>query len=493
MDPDKALTALREGDRERQRQAARLLWETSRSEPRKLGDGVETLRAATETDDPLVRGHAVATLGETLFGIYDYNAPIPELDAVLARLTDEDEAVRQSVTGLLWNREWWLSVGDDAEHPITDEQRRLGAVGLVHCLDDPVFLTRKRAARELRPSLVVDHPNPEQATAAVAAALEDEGGAVRSEAAELLSGIADQEPELLDPHVERIRQAMVEDDAVRSAAAEGLASLIDRFTELAAPVARQVIESDPEYSSGERQRVSTLGTVLATDCEFEGHEEALSALEDSLAHRNVTVRAAAAAALGRVAASNPAAVASTVPTLRERLHDYHEETRSEAAWALALALDPNTAEQPLATLVESIESDDDPQDPWLALADAHPEHVTELLRNLRNEEPNPPLDTRLSIDAVLEHNPEAVHPVMGDCVADLSGDDEDRRNGAAELLGQLTLEHPAEGRRYEEAIRSAMDCPEDFDEHAHGKLESALDELDGTEDKRRSLRDFLPF
>lgn len=500
MDPDEALTTLREGERDRQRQAARSLWETSRSEPKKLGEGVETLRAATEVEDSLVRGHAVATLGETLFRMYDYDAPIPELDAVLARLTDEDEAVRQTVTGLLWNREWWLGVGDDTDHPITDEQRRLGAVGLVHCLDDPVFLTRERAIRELRPSLVIGHPDPKQATAAVVAALEDEGDTVRRNAAELLTGVADQKPELLDPHVERLRRAMGEDTAVRSAAAEGLASLTDRFPDLAAPVVRQVIESDPEYSSGEQQRISTLGTVLATESDFEGSKEALSVLESSLTNRSVKVRKEAAAELRRVAASNPDAVASAVPALRERLHDYHDETRKEAARALAMALDPDTAEQPLAALVESVESDDEPLDPWLALADSHPEYVTELLRDLRSERPNLS-GTRLAVAAVLERCPAAVHPIVEDCAADLSDDDEERRNGAAWLLGQLTLEHPAEGRRYEEAMRSAIDHAEDFDKPAQRNLEKALDELGGTNDeqsggtndKQRSFWDFLPF
>lgn len=520
MDPDETLTALREGDRERRRQAARSLWETSRSDPSTLSEGIETLQAATEEADPLVRGHAVATLGESLFGIYDYDAPIPELDAVLARLTDEDDGVRQTVTGLLWNREWWLSVGGDDDHPITDEQRRLASVGLVDCLGDPVFLTRKRASRELRPSLVVAHPDPELATAAVVAALEDDGAATRSNAAEVLTGVADREPSFLDPHVERLRQAMAEDDAVRSEIAEGLASLIDRFPALAAPVAGQVIESDPDYSTGERQRVSTLGTVLAANTDFEGSEEALAALESALEHRNIKVRAAAAAALGRVAASEPEAVESAVPALRQRLHDYHEQTRRAAAGALAAALDRDTVEPPLVTLFESLEAADEPPDPLLVLADSHPAYVSELLRKLRDETPDPPHDTRLSVAAILEHNPEAVHPILEDCVADLAGDDANRRNGAAWLLGQVTLEHPAEGRRCEKAIRSAVDRPEDFDDLAHRKLRKALEELNEAEgpnsgagrgersdtdgckeggdrrdidDKQRSLRDFFPF
>ena len=481
MDHDEALAALREGDRERRRQAARWLWKTSRSEPNELREDIETLRAATKEEDPLVRGHAVATLGETLFGIYDYDASIPELDAVLARLTDKDDGVRQTVTGLLWNREWWLSNRDSDDHPITDEQQRLAAVGLVDCLDDPVFLTRKRASEELRPTLVIEHPNPKRATATVAVALEDEGAATRSNAAELLAEIADREPALLDPHVERLRRAMTEDDAVRSEAAEGLASLIDRFPELAAPVAEEVIESDPEYSTGERKRISTLGTVLAANCDFEGSEEALSALESSLTNRNVKVRTAAAAALGRVGASNPGAVESTVPALRERLHDYYEETRKEAASALAVARALENVEQPLATLFESMETTDEPLDPLLELADSDPEYVTELLRKLRDETPDPPHDTRLSVAAVLERNSAAVHPILEDCVADLANDDENRRNGAAWLLGQVTLEYPAEGRRYEGTMRSAVDRPEDFDDYAHRKLRKALKELDWVE------------
>jgi len=478
MDLDEALTALQEGDRERRRRAARSLWETSRSEPDKLAENIETLREVTEEErDSLVRGHAVATLGEALFRIYDYNAPIPELDAVLARLTDEDDGVRQTVTGLLWNREWWLSAGDGNDLPITDEQRRLAAVGLVNCLTDSVFLTRKRASRELQPSLVVNHPDPERATAAVAAALEDEGVSIRSNAAELLSEVAEREPSLLDPHIGQFRRAMAEDDAVRSEAAEGLSNLLDRFPELAAPIAEQLIESDPEYSSGERQRVSTLGTVLAADSNFEGSEAALSVLESSLSDWDVSIRAAAAAALGRVATSDSEAIKPIIPALRERLHDFHERTRRETAGALAAALNPEDVEPPLVTLFEAIETADEPPDPLLALADSHPEYVTELLRKLRDETPDPPHDTRLSVAAALERNPAAVHPILEDCVADLSSDDEDRRNGAAWLLGQVTLEHPAEGGRYKETIRSAVNHPEDFDDYAHRKLQKALEEL----------------
>lgn len=477
MDPGKSLTALREGDRERRRQAARSLWETSRSVPDKLSDGIEALQAATEEEkDPLVRGHAVAILGETLFRIYDYE-PIPELDAVLARLTDEDEGVRQTVTGLLWNRGWWLSVGG-SDHPITDEQRQMAAVGLVNCLEDPVFLTRQRASEELRPSLVVSHPDPERATAAVAAALEDEGATTRSNAAELLTGVAEREPSLLDPHIERLQRAMKEDAAVRSEAAAGLANLLDRFPELAAPVAEQVIENDPEYSTGERQRVSTLGTVLAANSDFEGSDEALAALESSLSHPNYKVRTTAAATFGRVATSNPEAVESSIPELRERLHDFHEGPRREAAGTLATALALDDVEPPLVTLFESIEQSDELPDPLIVLADAHPEYVTELLRKLRDEKPNPPHDTRLLIAATLERNAEVIHPILEDCAVDLSDDDEDRRNGAAWLLGQVTLEHPAECQRYEGAMRSAVDRPEDLDDAAHRKLRKALMELD---------------
>lgn len=99
-------------------------------------------------------------------------------------------------------------------------------------------------------------------------------------------------------------------------------------------------------------------------------------------------RAATAAALGRVAASNPGAAKPTVLALRERLHDFHERTRREAAGALAAALDPEDVELPL-----------------------------------------------------------------------------------------VTLEHPAEGRQYEEAMHSAVDRLEDFDDYAHRKLRKALEEL----------------
>lgn len=484
MDPDETLTALRGDDRERRRQAARSLWKTSRSEPTRLEENIETLRAATEDEDPLVRGHAVATLGETLFGVSGHHEPVPELDAVLARLTDADEVVRQTVTGLLWNREWWLSVGTGDDPPVTDEQRRLAAVGLVNCLDDAVFLTRKRASEELRPSLVVDHPDPERATAVVAAALADGDAGLRSNAAELLAEIAEREPSLLDPHVERLRRTMEDDDAVRSEAAAGLANVLDRFPELAAPVAAQVIESDSAYaptdawySPWQRQRMETLGTVLAADGAFEGSEKALSVLKSSLADRNAKVRMASATALGRVAASDPGIVEPAVPALRERLSDFHEWTRRAAAGALAVALDPDDAEPQLVTLIESVETTDEPPDPWLALADSHPEYVTERLRKLREETPDLAYNTRVSIAATMERNPAAVHPILEDCVTDLSGDDEDRRNGAAWLLGEVILECPVEGRQYEAAVRAAVDRPEDFDEYPHRKLRKALDEL----------------
>ena len=481
MDRDEALTTLREGDVEERREAAESLWTTRSAGASELAERMEVLLAATEDDDPLVRGHAVATLGETLFTIHDYDAPIPELDGVLVRLTDNDDGVRQTVTGLLWNREWWSQVGDGRGHPITDEQRRLAAVGLVSCLDDPVFLTRKRASRELRPSLVVHHPDPETATAAVAATLDDEGAPTRSNAADLLVGVAEREPSLLHPHVERLQRAMEDDDAVRSAVAEGLATLLDDFPELAAPVANQVVELNPEYISGEEQRLSTLGTVLAGDSTFEGSEEALAALESALSHRNYSVRTAATAALGRVAASDPEAIESTIPALRERLHDHHEGPRKEAAGALARALDAEDVEPPLATLFESIETSDELPDPLLALADSHPEYVTELLRELREETPHPPHDTRLSIAAALERNPAAVHPFLADCVTALSADDEDCRNGAAWLLGQVTLEHPAAARQYEEAMRSAVDRPDDFERFAHRKLRKALEKFSDEE------------
>lgn len=481
MDPDEALSALRETDRERRQQAARSLWETSRSEPHELGDGLETLQLATEDEDPLVRGHAVATLGETLFGVYDDDAPIPELDGVLARLTDEDDGVRQTVTGLFWNRSWWLSTRDRDDHPITDEQRHLAAVGLVECLEDPIYLTRMRAAKELHPSLVLDHPDPEQAAAAVVAALDDEGAATRSYAAELLVGLADVESTLLDPHVEQIRQAMSEDEAVRSDAGAALAKLVDRFHELAAPIAEQMTGIEPKYSSGKIQRLSTLGTVLATVPDFEGSEEALAVLESSLTDPSINVRPAAAAALAQVAASEAAEIDAAVPELRERLHDYHEGTRRQATGALAAALDADDVEPPLKDLFEAVDSEEEPPDPLLALADSHPEYVTDLVHELREETPNPYSDTRLSIATAFERNPAAVHPVLEDCVTDLTGDDEERRNGAAWLLARVTMEVPAEGRQYEAAIRAAVDRPNDFEDSAHRKLQKALEELDGND------------
>lgn len=327
--------------------------------------------------------------------------------------------------------------------------------------------------------------DPERATATVAAALGEEAAEMRSNAAQVLTGIADREPSLLDPHIEQIRRAMETDDAVRSEAAEGLANVLDRFPELATPIAKQLIESDSEYSRGdawysrrERQRILTLGTVLAADSDFEGSERALSEVTSSLSDRNAKVRMAAATAIRRVAASDTEIVEPTIPALRDRLSDFHEWTRRKAAGALAAALDPADAAPPLVTLVESVETADDPPDPWIALADPHPEYVTELLRKLREDTPDPGYNTRLSIAATMERNPVAVQPVLEDCVADLSADDEDYRNDAAWLLGEIALEHPVEGGQYEEAMRSAVDRPEDFDEYPHRRLRNALEELD---------------
>ncbi|MFB6107597.1 MAG: HEAT repeat domain-containing protein [Haloplanus sp.] len=479
MDLDEALAAVQAGhaDVPARREAAWWLWRRTRDPADDLAAATGALDAALDDDDPVVRGHAVAALGDLLFATRSPGDAIPELDGVLALLTDDDDRVRQSATGVLWSREWLHDVGAD-DHPITASQRERAAVGLVACLDADRPLVRARAAAELRPPLVLAHPDPERAMATLAAALDDRPD-VRSNAAELLADAAAERPALLDPHVDRLRQAMLDDEATRAAAADGLAALIDRFPDLAAPVADVLLAADPDpFARRAPRRITTLGEILlARPDGFERSDAVLAELQSTLADGFYKVRLAAAKALQRLARQSPAVVDPAQPLLSERLHDESEHVRRHAACALAELVDPADAGPALATLAATYRDrdvDDPGPDPLVHLADARPAFVCDRLERLRAATPNPRHDVRLTVAEILSIAPAAAHPFLDGCAADLDADDPEVRNGAAWLVGQAVLDNPDEGAAYARPLLDAVRSPDDFDEYAHRKVRTAL-------------------
>jgi len=479
MGLDDALTELRQGDLDARRAAVRWLWRWSRDGPRDGEPAIAPLETALTDDDALVRGHAVGVLGDLLFASRPYDEPMPELDGILAALTDEDEGVRQTATGALWNREWWYGVDEEA-HPITSDQRELAAVGLVACLTDSTSLVRERASEELPAAFLLDHPEPEAAMANVVAALDDDRDAVRANAAALLAGVTERRPDLLDPHLDRVRRATTEDDAARTAAVEALSNVLGRHPELATPVVDAILETDAERSGDAVRRIETLGDVLTAPPDgFERTEETLAALESALGARDLRERLAATELLRRVAATAPDTVEPVESALVDRLADHDEDVRKHAACALADVLrERGDANPPLAALVERY-ADASPEesvpDPLVRLAPAHPTFVRERLEAMREETPELPHSTRTTVASILATAPDAVRPVLERCAADLNADDRFVRDGAAWLLGELLLEQPDEGTRYESALRAALDSPDEFDDLALKKLRAALE------------------
>lgn len=398
---------------------------------------------------------------------------------MLDHLTDGDDGVRQTVTGHLWNTGWWHGIGSP-DHPITDEQRERAAVGLIECVSDPVTVTRKRASNELVPSLVSHHPDPEFATERLVDALEDEHDSVRSNAAEVLSGVAKRRPDLLDPHVDRLR-AVLDDDSVRTAVLDGFSNLVERHPELADLVTEAIIETAADSRFERVDHIATLERILQRQPPPAEHaEDLLTLFEESLTAAHYDERATATRTVATLARERPELVAPLEPTLRKQLTDFHRDVRKPAACALAAILTRDEEGAALSRLIDTysgLSLDEPLPDPLIELASSHPEFVANLLERMRERKPNPPHDTRLRVAEILDRAPEAVRPFLESCANDLTAEDQSVRDGAAWMLGQNVLENPEEGRRYVEALETAVENRAQFDEYARRKMRKALQEL----------------
>lgn len=487
MDLNNHLSELHHGDVEARRAAARFLWHQTRTR----NEDIEPhhLEAALTDEDSLVRGHVTAALGDMLFAIREYDEPIPELDGVLARLTDEDEGVRQTVTGVLWNNDWWYGA-DAKDRPITSTQRELAAVGLVSCLHDTSVSTRSRASNELHPSLVIGHPDSTEATATVVSALGDDSDAVRRNVSKLLFGVAERRAELLDPHIERLQKAMVEDETARTALAKSLASMLDRHPDLVDSIVTSMLDTEAEGMSERILRLETLGETLATaPDEFERQHEVLATIESALTSRD---RPVAARMFHQIAMSEPNRIKPVESVLNDQLSNTNQETRKHSSCALAMVLDSDDDDDDLSpaltTLVEiyrEFSTVDSIPDPLVELAPIHPAFVQDQLEQMRARVPDLGSGREVIVE-LLETAPDTVRPFLEDCVADLNAAENAVREGAAMILIQVINERPDERSRYAPALMAAVDSPDTFDERVRQRLQRVLKE---SEDSTTAERD----
>lgn len=216
---------------ERRRTGARTLFVRARDDPEQVSEAAEALREVLNDEDPVVRGHALATLsaladppGE------ESSTPVdPPYEALVEGLTDPSGRVRQTAVGLL------SEPGSTPPEPLRPD----AAAGLLAALSDDSDLVRLRAAETLSAAAVSVHPDPGDAVEGLLAALEDDRTDVRTNAGETLAGLAIDHPDLLTEHGNRLRSLLEAPEAdVRATAGFALAAL-DHDDEAALRVAVQ--------------------------------------------------------------------------------------------------------------------------------------------------------------------------------------------------------------------------------------------------------------
>ncbi|MCT9097787.1 HEAT repeat domain-containing protein [Haloarchaeobius sp. HME9146] len=436
-----AVAALDSASVDERREAGRELFRHSRSRIDDFDDeAMAALADATDDPDPVVRGHAVGVLGEVAFRQGEYDEPIPRLTPVLEALTDDDERVRQTATGALWNREWMYGLGVD-DRPAMAEQARVVAAGLVACLGDSGDLIRKRAARTLTGPLVASHPDPQAAAGRVLDALVDYPAHTR-QLTDVLDELSEEHPAVLESHVDALLGHLDADqEQVRNAAGVALSNLVASDPELAT----EVLERQPD--AAERITAGLRRTILATPYDRSDRRERAAAADayadvvtsvpgldmdaievfiSLLASPSVDLRRAAATGLVRVARGAPARV--------ERI----DHTEGE--------FEPAAIEQLARTVDDPAEFDTEYLFPLEVLATGHPEFVTDRLRDLLERHIDPNASLLLESVQVLERiaavDPTVVSAVVPDLVAALDADARTTRTRAAATLGDVGEDYP---------------------------------------------------
>ncbi|AFO57627.1 MULTISPECIES: HEAT repeat domain-containing protein [unclassified Natrinema] len=156
-----------------------------------------------DDDDPVVRAHIGAVVGEAGFDqqTFDDYDPIPHFEALLELFTDEDDRVRQTALGVFWNRPYTPLWDDPELYDDLEQVRELAAVGFAFCLDDETDLIRKRAAQMFPVSLLTDHPTLEAHVVSVLIRrLDDDFEVVRTAASEAITHLLEHVPAVVRPH-----------------------------------------------------------------------------------------------------------------------------------------------------------------------------------------------------------------------------------------------------------------------------------------------------
>ncbi|MBZ6493364.1 hypothetical protein [Natrinema longum] len=235
------------------------------------GETPEVIAAGLDDPDPEVRAH-LAIVARRILGIRTFSeegvycgADGTLLDRYLALADDEDWRVRQSVVHVGMFEELLKAAVADESRP-TDLQSRLSSV-LVDRLDDPVAVIRKRAGELLvgdggfgyavrgydedaydhGAAVFLRHPDPAGAVPVLIEALSDpvdgvtgrasRGRSPRHTAGTVLASLGTERPDLLEPHRDRLIDALDSpDDRVRVAVAAALAPSLDRWDDAVEPV-----------------------------------------------------------------------------------------------------------------------------------------------------------------------------------------------------------------------------------------------------------------
>lgn len=414
MDFDSALDGLRDGTREERRATARRLFKASRS-PRWDDDlesaDLDRLVPFLADDDPLVRGHVTAVLGDLAFDLVDYDEPVPHLDVLFGQLTDEDASVRQTVLGVLHNRPDQFRLGGLDAYDDRNRIRKLAALGFVRCLDDDTALVRERAAEHVTGPLVAEHPELDATVLPILFdRLDDERVVVRRTAIEAIGSLVADAPDAVSSYAdELVARLDAPCEEVRVGAARALMGMGDEDPKILDAVVDTLVET---IESADRDRqtetMEALGTLVTRAPSVA--DRVVDPLLDRFADPLFRVRGTAAAQLVTIAELDPSLVPDAIVTLAE-----------------------TGTEKPL---------DQKGIFPLAITAETHPEFAGDRLAELCRAIADPDFDPRATVGLICEEvtkrDRSAIHPAV-DVLHDLlSHDDAEVRGRAVLALEDLS-------------------------------------------------------